>query len=82
VCNGVGCKECNGIGRFRLLQCPKELIDGATMDIIQMAELYEKGLPPVAGGQLDQAKSFVDAAYFIFNEIRYWKNKMGFVNGF
>ena len=51
------------------------------MDIIQMAELYEKGLPPIAGGQLDQAKSFVDAAYFIFNEIQYWKYKMGILNG-
>ena len=56
-----------------------ELVDTRTMDIIQMAELYEKGLPPVAGGQLDQAKSFVDAAYFIFNEKAYWKNKMGII---
>jgi len=46
-----------------------------------MAEIFEKGLPPVTGGQLDQAKSFIDAAYFIFNEITYWKNKTGHIDG-
>ena len=45
-----------------------------------MAELFEKGLPPVAGGILEQAKIFVDAARFIFREQRYWKNKLGIMN--
>lgn len=39
--------------------------------------MYEKGLPPVAGGALDQAKCFIDAAMFIFNEKTYWDNKLG-----
>ena len=42
-----------------------------------LAGLFEKGLPPVAGGVLDQAKIFVEAATFIFREQNYWKNKLG-----
>ena len=42
-----------------------------------LAELFEKGLPPVAGGVLDQAKIFVETARFVFSEQSYWKNKLG-----
>lgn len=44
--------------------------------MIELAELFGKGLPPVSGGTLEQAKSFVDAARFIFAEERHWKNKL------
>lgn len=42
-----------------------------------MAELYEKGLPPVAGGALDQANVFVEAARFVWSEQAYWRAKLG-----
>ena len=47
--------------------------------LIQFAELYEKGLPPVAGGALDQAFCFVEAAMFVMSEKKYWKDKLGVI---
>ena len=41
--------------------------------VIQCAELFRKGLPPVAGGSLDQAAIFVDAARFVWGEQAYWR---------
>ena len=46
-------------------------------EVIEYAGLYEKGLPPVAGGALDQAKCFLEAATFIFREENMWKKKLG-----
>ena len=40
--------------------------------VIQMADLYAKGLPPVAGGSLDQSQQFVDAAAFIWRDENFW----------
>jgi hypothetical protein len=45
--------------------------------MIEYADLYEKGLPPVAGGALDQCHAFTDACRFIWREQRHWKNKLG-----
>jgi hypothetical protein len=45
--------------------------------VIRFAELYEKGLAPVAGGALDQAECFIEAAVVIMRENEYWKNKLG-----
>ena len=77
TCNGAGCRACDGKGMFEITKCPLELITHDVWKIIKFAELYEKGLPPVAGGALDQAVSFVDAASFIFAEQNYWKKKLG-----
>jgi len=41
-----------------------------------MAELFYKGLPPIAGGVLDQAAVFVQAARFVRAEQDYYKSKM------
>ncbi|HIJ70651.1 MAG TPA: hypothetical protein HPP87_04720 [Planctomycetes bacterium] len=41
-----------------------------------MAELFYKGLPPVAGGVYDQAAVFVHAARFVRAEQEYYKAKM------
>ena len=77
ACGGsaAGCGECDA-GRIEITQCPLECIDEDVWKIIMLAELFEKGLPPVAGGTLDQAKVFVEAAYFIFREQNYWKRKL------
>ena len=49
-------------------------------EFIKYAELYEKGMPPVAGGSLDQAKNFIDAAAFVFSEQAKWKAKYGVID--
>ena len=79
-CSGSGCDECEKTGRITITDCPLELITNDVWEIIGLAELFEKGLPPVAGGTLDQAKVFVEAARFIFGEQRYWKNKLGILS--
>jgi len=45
--------------------------------VIKLAHLYEKGLPPVAGGSLDQTQQFIFAADFIFSEEAKYKKKLG-----
>ncbi len=79
-CGGKGCIECEDTGKFAITKCPLEFITTDVFELIALAELFEKGLPPVAGGVLDQAKIFVDAARFVFQEQRYWKNKLGIFN--
>ncbi len=76
VCEGNGCDECED-GRVKITECPLVLVPENIWEVIKFAELYEKGLPPIAGGALDQAKSFIDAALFIMREKSYWKNKLG-----
>ena len=80
-CGGSGCEKCNQAGTFDIAECPMNLISNEVMDVIEYAELWSKGLPPVAGGALDQAKCFVMAAQFIFSEQNYWKKKKGIING-
>ncbi|MBN1377861.1 MAG: hypothetical protein JXA04_01345 [Gammaproteobacteria bacterium] len=48
-----------------------------TYDILRYAALYEKGLPPVDGGVLDQTEAFIRAVEFIFNDETEIKNKLG-----
>lgn len=67
ACNGRDehCESCRGWGYTLVTTCPQNLMDRDTVEFIQLAELYEKGLPPVAGGVLDQAAAFVGAfAYY------------------
>ena len=45
-----------------------------------MAEFFEKGLPPVAGGVLDQAYCFTEAARFILREKNHWEEKLRYGN--
>ena len=78
-CEGDGCAECKD-GNIDITECPLNLITADVWQAIRFAELYEKGLPPVAGGAMDQAKVFVDAAQFIMNEKAYWKSKLGILN--
>lgn len=76
-CDGFGCEECKGTGKIKITCCPLEMITRDVWELIALAELFEKGLPPVAGGVLDQAKIFVDAARLVFNTQRYFKRKLG-----
>jgi hypothetical protein len=36
--------------------------------VIGEAEMYKRGLPPIAGGTLDQAAGFVAASKFVWAE--------------
>lgn len=56
------------------------MIDIRAHEVLQLAEMYEKGLPPIAGGVLDQSQWFVSAARFCWGqkseiEAHEWKSK-------
>ena len=76
-CGGRDCEYCGGTEAEEITCCPLDLITADVWEVIRYAELYEKGLPPVAGGALDQAKAFIDAAGLIFEEQAFWKKKLG-----
>ncbi|MHC4617208.1 MAG: hypothetical protein ACYTEQ_05585 [Planctomycetota bacterium] len=80
TCGGTGCRDCEQTGRLRLTQCPLAYVSRDIWQGIEYAELFEKGLPPVAGGVADQAKVFIDIARFIWQEQAYWKGKLGIMD--
>jgi len=59
-----------------LTDCPLDYVTDDIWETIEYAELYAKGLPPIAGGSLDQAKNFTDACRFILSEKSFWKKKL------
>ena len=67
VCDGKGCDACKR-GWIIIDDCPKERVTHETMECMGAARWFEKGLPPVAGGVLDQCKAFTSAADFIWRE--------------
>ena len=75
--NSAGCGVCGGTGRIKFTDCPLLLLDSDVWETIDYAGLYEKGLPPVAGGALDQAYNFLQAARFVMSEKQNWKNRLG-----
>jgi hypothetical protein len=79
-CGGAGCGECSDSGLIKITDCPLKVVSDDVWEVIGYAELYEKGLPPVAGGALDQCRNFIDAANFIFQEKQYWKNRLGIID--
>lgn len=82
VCNGKGCKECDNHGKYYITTCPLLMVDRDTWDTVEMIRMYIKhGLPPVAGGQLDQAKQFMDAVQFVSSEEAGWQAQLGMTDG-
>jgi len=61
----------------RVTQCPLEVITPDIWRAIRLAGFWEKGIPPVAGGVLDQANVFIEAAELIFAEQAVYKKKLG-----
>ena len=59
-----------------LTGCPLDYVTDDIWTAIDYAELYEKGLPPIAGGALDQAQIFLDACKLILAEKAYWKKRL------
>jgi len=77
LCGGDGCEHCDkATGRFALTACPLQYVTGDVWRAIEYATLYAKGLPPVAGGALDQARQFVQAARRIWAEEALWKARL------
>ena len=64
-------------GKIKITQCPLNLITPDVGQAIMHAELFEKGMPVVAGGQLDQTQWFLCVYYFVMNEKAFWKKKFG-----
>ena len=64
-----------GSEQVEITQCPLEIITGDVVELMHYAELYEKGLPPIAGGALDQAGIFIAAAEFIWAEEKPYKDE-------
>ena len=75
ACDNSGCEMCEA-GRITITQCPLEMITSDVIEAIHYAGLYKKGLPPIHGGALDQARQFTDACEFIWHEEKFWKSKL------
>lgn len=55
------CEACDGKGYFEITQCPNQLVDRELAECLPLVDLFvDNGLPPVAGGVLDQSKWFLD----------------------
>ncbi len=61
-CDGKGCEQCQERGQFLLTECPyKTHLTPEVCELVYFANLYKKGVPPVAGGALDQSAWFMEA---------------------
>lgn len=67
ACDGHGCEHCTN-GYQVIDSCPRKLIDGDAYECLLLAEMYEKGLPPVAGGTLDQSQWFLSLYRYAQNQ--------------
>lgn len=83
ACGGAigGCDECGGTGVWTITDCPLRILDEPVLMLARYADLFKKGLPPVAGGTLDQAAVFVEASLFLWAEENMFKKKLGIFNG-
>lgn len=52
-----------------MIGCPQKMLGPKLIEFTRLATLYEKGLPPIAGGSLEQAAWFIDACEFWFGEV-------------
>ena len=60
-----------------LTACPLEYVTDDVWQMLDAADLLEKGLPPVHGGSLDQTRVFIDAARFAWSERDRWRAQLG-----
>lgn len=78
-CDGNGCDECGTSGYTTITGCPQRELTSDIFDLIEMSELYGKGLPPIAGGALDQTKSFIDAFRQLTRDQQTLKRALGII---
>lgn len=67
-CSGKGCRHCNHRGQVELPRCPKQYVGRDVSEALFYADLWKKGMPPNAGGVLDQMNWLVEASAFIWSE--------------
>jgi len=60
TCGGHGCESCGETGDFSVVGCPSEFCSD-TAATIELIDLFNDGLPPIAGGVLDQSAWFISA---------------------
>lgn len=73
ACEGGGCPVCRGSGWIEVTACPLTVLPPEVWEVLDLAETFRRGLPPVAGGVLDQSAWFVAAARFVWAEQDRWR---------
>lgn len=63
-----GCELCGGNGHLNVTDCPRRVVDPELWKVMRYVRLFENGTPPIAGGALDQAVWFLDAAEYVASE--------------
>ena len=58
-CSGEGCEHCDD-GNVNVAGCPNRYCREVSQ-VVRLGYLFAKGLPPVAGGVLDQSAWFIQA---------------------
>jgi len=53
-CDGAGCGACGWSGEWRIERCPQLEAGEVGWEALMLAEAWRKGVPPEAGGVLDQ----------------------------
>jgi hypothetical protein len=76
-CGEKGCDKCDDRGFIPLTSCPNRMVSSELRQVIRLADFYEKGLPPVAGGALDQSNRFIEACEFLWGEQAHLKRVTG-----
>lgn len=66
TCEGGSCGNCQD-GVVRIDGCPNDYCR-PVINTVSMVELFGKGLPPVAGGVLDQSVWFLEASRILESE--------------
>lgn len=61
-CNGGGCVDCKD-GCIVVSGCPNKFC-ASISSTIPLIDLFNKGLPPISGGALDQSASFIAASQY------------------
>lgn len=65
-CDGTGCDKCDQ-GKIEVVGCPQKLCS-SIVPTVRLIDLFNKGLPPVSGGTLDQSAWFLDAVSVFASE--------------
>lgn len=58
-----------------MAECPQKTLPPEAHEVIEAAWLCRKGLPPMRGGAVDQAKAFLQAAAFVWREEGRWREQ-------
>lgn len=77
MCEGDGCTDCVQSGRFSVTECPYRQLDETVLEALTIADCWNRGMPPAAGGYVDQTCSIVEACRFINRDRNRWRAQQG-----